>query len=247
MPITVPFISRVPESVAILGMGRSIATYVHMIAQAGNVRAVYDQVWAINAAAAPLRADLIFHMDDIEIQERRAANGANPHIAGLLATLAGDEGPLVVTSRWHKNYPRTRAYPLQDVLREVRYAYFNSTAAYALALAIAIGVKRIGLFGCDFSYPNAHRAETGRGCVEFWIGMAMARGVAIQVAGDSTLLDACVPERERFYGYDTVDVAVSQGPDGPTVTLTPREEKDIPSAEEIERRYRGVVSSAGGR
>jgi hypothetical protein len=247
MPITVPFISEVPESVAILGMGRSIATYVLMIGAAGNARSVHDQVWAINAAAASLRSDLIFHMDDIAIQERRAAGGANPHIAGLLATISGDGGPLVVTSRFHQRYPRARVYPLQEVLREVHYAYFNSTAAYALALAVAIGVKRVGLYGCDFSYPDAHRAEKGRGCLEFWIGMAMARGIVIQVPGDSTLMDSCVPERERMYGYDAVDVSIAQSPEGPVVSMTMRDEKDIPSAEEIERRYRGVVSSAGGR
>jgi hypothetical protein len=51
-------------------------------------------------------------------------------------------------------------------------AYFNSTAAYAVAYAIHMGVKKISVFGMDFTYPNAHDAEKGRACVEFWLGIA---------------------------------------------------------------------------
>jgi hypothetical protein len=45
------------------------------------------------------------------------------------------------------------------------------------------------LFGCDFSYPNLHLAESGRACVEFWMGQASARGVQFAIAGHSTLMD----------------------------------------------------------
>lgn len=240
-------LGEAPKSVAILGMGLSIGTYVHLIAQHGSRRSVYDQVWAINAVAAALCADLIFHMDDIRLQERRAGEGRNAHIAGLLTTLSGEDGPPILTSVVHPQYPRCRSYPLEDVLRVVRYPYFNSTAAYAVAFAIALGVERIGLYGCDFSYPNAHRAESGRGCVEFWIGMAMARGIAIQVPNDTTLLDAKVSDRERFYGYDYMDVSIVHDDDGmPSVRMSPRALDAVPDHREIETRYRGPTGRGPG-
>jgi hypothetical protein len=49
------------------------------------------------------------------------------------------------------------------VINSCGIAYFNNTAAYAVAYAVHIGVKKITLFGCDYTYPNAHDAEKGRG------------------------------------------------------------------------------------
>jgi hypothetical protein len=45
-------------------------------------------------------------------------------------------------------------------------------------------VKKISLFGMDFTYPNAHDAEKGRACVEFWLGIAAARGIELAHAED---------------------------------------------------------------
>jgi hypothetical protein len=70
-----------------------------------------------------------------------------------------------------------------------------------VALAIQMGVKKIGLYGCDFHYPDLHMAESGRACVEFLIGNAGAKGINIVVANDSTLLDASLPLMKRLYGY----------------------------------------------
>ena len=114
--------------------------------------------------------------------------------------------------------------------------YFNSTAAYAVAYAVHIGVKRISLFGIDYTMPNAHSAEKGRACVEFWLGIAAARGIEITVPETSSLLDACAPDRDRLYGYDCVDVRLLDQADGSVeVAFTDREA--IPSADEVEAAY----------
>jgi hypothetical protein len=131
--------------------------------------------------------------------------------------------------------PGAIEFPLQDVINSIGAQYFNSTVAYAVAYAMHLGVKKISLYGADFSYPDGHKAESGRGCVEFLLGMAAARGVYIEVAADSTLLDSNVAEDQRFYGYDAELIKVEPGENGAVVTKTPRD--NLPSAEEVETRY----------
>jgi len=113
--------------------------------------------------------------------------------------------------------------------------YFNSTAAYAVALAIAIGVKRITLFGFDFTYPNAHHAEQGRACVEFLLGIAKARGIEIGLPDSTSLMDGCTTREARFYGYDGLAIAFEHDEAGAVrLTFSPRA---LPNAEAIEARY----------
>lgn len=140
----------------------------------------------------------------------------------------------MVTSIPHPDYPGTVAFPLEEVLNEFPNAYFNSTAAYAVAEAIHAGATTLSLWGCDFTYPNAHDAEKGRACVEFWLGMAAERGIKILVPKSTTLLDALHTQAERFYGFDCVEMEITREGSKIKVGMT---EKDAPTAAEIEHRY----------
>ena len=152
----------------------------------------------------------------------------------MLDWLRTHPGP-VYTSVVRDGYPGSVAFPLEEVINSLGYAYFNNTAAYAAALAIHLGATKISFFGCDYTYPNAHDAEKGRGCLEFWLGYAAARGIKLGVAQESSLMDAIEPAERRTYGYDAVTVDIQQQPDGlARVVFTPR---DLPTAEEIEARY----------
>lgn len=200
----------------------------------GNRRWFADEVWAINSLGDVLACDRVFHMDDVRIQEIRAARRPRSNIAAMLEWLKRHPGP-VYTSRPHDDYPNLVAFPLEDVINNLGFAYFNGTAAYAAAFAIHIGVKHISFFGCDFTYPNAHQSESGRGCLEYWIGYARAKGIQISISDKSSLLDSCAP-MELLYGYDTLALTISEADDGRvTVSMKPREQ--LPSAEEIEARY----------
>ena len=106
---------------------------------------------------------------------------------------------------------------------------------YAVAYAIWLGVKKITLFGCDFTYPNAHDAEKGRACVEFWLGIATERGIEISVPKTTSLLDAMYTQAARFYGYDCVELCFERSNDGIKVKMT--EKTELPGADEIEEWY----------
>jgi SAM-dependent methyltransferase len=227
---------EVPEHVVILGLGPSLECYVDVVKRLGARRRFADEVWGINAVGDVVHCDRIFHMDDVRVQEIRAKAKPQSNIAAMLEWMREHPGP-IYTSRAHHDYPGLVEYPLQDVINSCGIAYFNSTAAYAVAYAVHIGVKKITVFGCDYTMANAHHAEKGRGCLEFHLGIAKARGIVIGLPDSTSLMDSAAPFEERVYGYDTVRLEMSEDSAGHvTVTATPRER--IVTAEEIEERYR---------
>lgn len=226
---------KAPERVAILGLGPSLEAYVDVVKRLGARDQLVDEVWGINAVGDVIQCDRVFHMDDVRVQEARAAARPDSNIAAMLRWLRTHPGP-IYTSIPHPQYPGTVAFPLEEVINDLGgVAYFNSTAAYAVAYAVHIGVKSLYLFGCDFTYPNAHQAEKGRACVEYYLGIGKARGMTIGLPSGTSLMDGCATSDERVYGYDGVEIAFEDRPDGGRrVVMTP---KPLPSAEEIEARY----------
>ncbi len=156
------------------------------------------------------------------------------NIAAMLGWMRNHSGP-IYTSRAHPDYPGLVEFPLADVIDSCGQAYFNNTAAYAIALAVHIGVKRISMFGCDYTYPNAHDAERGRACAEFHLGIAHARGIKLAMPAVSSLMDSLYREQDRLYGYDSEDLTLSSV-DG-RVQIARAERAQLPSADEIEARY----------
>lgn len=223
------------KHICILGLGPSLEQYVDLVKRLGGRSAFCDEVWAINALGNVLDCDLIFHMDDIRVQLNRAAAAPSSNIAALTKWLKTSKVP-VVTSRKHEDYPALVEFPLEDVLNNLQHDYFNSTAAYAVAFAIHIGATKISMFGMDFTYPNSHQAEKGRACVEFWLGMAKARGIKLSMPKTTTLMDALSERKDRLYGYDTVEVVFDVQADG-KLKLVFKPLDEIPTADEIEARY----------
>lgn len=233
--VAVPKRKPAPKSVAIIGLGPSKHEYASIVCGVGNRREAFEETWVINAAGDCYDCDLVFHMDDVRIQEIRAAARPESNIARMLKWLKTTSKP-VMTSRAHPDYPTLRELPLEELINDLTFEYFNNTAAWALAYAIHIGVEKVGVFGCDYTYPNSADAEKGRGCLEFWLGYGAARGVKISLATSTTLMDACLTREERLYGYDTRRVSFAKGADGRT-TVEFTEVETLPSAEEIEWRY----------
>jgi len=226
--------------VAIVGLGPSSAQYVDFCKRLGDRHAYCDQTWVINAFGAVLEHDLVFHMDDVRVQRIRAAADPSSNIAMMLRWLEKHPGP-VLTSFAHPDFPGLVPFPLEEVVNEFPNAYFNSTAAYAVAYAIHKRVDKLSLFGIDFTYPDAHHAERGRACVEFWLGVATQRGIQLAVPKSTTLLDALQTRAERFYGYDFVDLAFKRD-DADRIHITMTEHGREKTAAEIEAAYDHSIS-----
>lgn len=222
------------KHVSIVGLGPSSAAYVDTVKRLGGRHQYCDETWVINAFGDVLACDRVFHMDDVRVQEIRAEAEPHSNIAAMLRWLKTHPGP-VITSRTNPDYPGLVAFPLEDVVNEFPQGYFNSTAAYAVAYAIHLGAGKISMWGCDFTYPNAHDAEKGRACVEYWLGMAAARGIQLVAPKTTTLLDAINTQAERFYGYDCVDLSIKR--EGDRIVVGYSEKAQLPTAAEIEAGY----------
>lgn len=232
-----PAVHTSERHVAILGLGPSLGYYLSFAKKAGGPKAWADEVWGINQAGLVLACDRMFHMDDMLVQQARAQElGPNSNIYQMVEALKVDPGIPVYTSIVRPGFDYMTPFPLEEVLRKGGYLYFNNSAPYALALARHEGFDKVSIFGCDYTMPNIHSAESGRGCTEFWCGMLAASNIEVALPPITSLLDALVPDRESVYGYDMVDLVVEPDADGlPKVSFVPRDNPPTPA--EIEARY----------
>lgn len=230
-----------PKHIAIVAFGPTSAFYLDAAKKEGNRKRFADFVIGINAMGSVIQCDLVFHMDDIRIQERRAKAEPEGHVAGIVEWLRDYHGR-VMTSRAHPDYPHLEEFPLEDLLNEFGGGYMNGTGAAALAYAIYLKPEEISLWGFDFTYPNAHKNEKGRACVEYWLGRAQERGIGIRLPAKTSLMDSfedSAGDEAKIYGYDTmkVQIAVDEATGRFKVTKTLRDESEWPTAQEVEAAY----------
>jgi hypothetical protein len=126
--------------------------------------------------------------------------------------LARDHSRPVYMVRREPTVPSSVAFPLADVVRGVSGAYFTSTRAYMLALAVYEGFERIVCIGTGERQPERSLRSTRN--VAYWLGVAAGRGIEVvqdwsegalvSYAGDApgllygyrlTLADACDPAK----------------------------------------------------
>lgn len=235
-----PINGKVPERVAIVGLGPSSYSYIQAVDAAGDRKKLFDETWTFNTYSNVIDSDRLFHMDDFKVQERRAEK--NVRVRNMLESLKRYPNP-IYTSFPEKEYPTSVSYPLADIVQTFNNMYFTTTPPYALAYALMLGVKHIMLYGMDYTWPGSAEAEGGRSCMEYWIGRGQAwqgkyaSGVQIGVPPSTTLMGARDSTRENIslYGYDRVKISLKDLGDGHIqLVMTP---KELPSAEEIEARY----------
>lgn len=187
------------KNIAIVALGNSCAEY--MMAKIRSEK--FDETWAINSMSSVIYHDKVFMMDppsrfldtpnagkQTDIMSERLKTKLN---IPIFSCTTDDRCPDVVE------------YPLQEVLQKTGYAYLNNTVAYAIAYAVAQKVGSLHLYGIDFTHNNVAFAEAGRGCCEFWLAIATTKGIKINIAHNSSLLDMNVPEDQKLYGYHRLE------------------------------------------
>ncbi len=181
------------KKVNILAMGSSRTDFEVLQLMEQRPDVLLDaEVWGINYMGAIKKLDRIIHIDPV-----------HPYLGHApvkdMCDNAAKDGIPFYTSWPHPMYLNHVVYPFDLVVRTLGTHYLNGSVAMAVALAIAEGYTDIGLFGADFSYPNAHVSESGRANVEYLMGVAAGRGVRFIVAQSSTLMDAHC--RQQPYGF----------------------------------------------
>lgn len=117
----------------------------------------------------------------------------------------------VIMQRHYDEIPRSEGLDLKGLLQEFNMydpseplyeqsrAYFTSTLAYYLAEAIWEKPEFIRIHRIQ-STPSAGDYQHQKACLDFWCGVAVTRGIALEVSNDSFL---CKPHpwEPRLYGY----------------------------------------------
>jgi hypothetical protein len=87
-------------------------------------------------------------------------------------------------------------YPIDEIKREFGSDYFTAGLSYALALAIYQGADEICIWGCT----GEKEYEYQRPSAEFWMGVAIGRGISVTIETESEFLKT---HDHLMYGYNT--------------------------------------------
>jgi len=213
--------------IAIVGLGGSYADYI----SARVASQEFDEIWGINCIGAIIHVDKTFMMDPVSRFLDSENAGSQTGVARQF--LKTNKKP-IVTCQLDKRVKHLELYPLKEVATELGFCYFNNTVAYAVAYAIWAKVSKICLYGIDYTYKNVSMAESGRACVEFWCAIAVSKGIKIEVAHRSSLLDTNVPDNEKLYGYHRLDDPLVQTVQNGSLLITKQSEFDPPEPVESE-------------
>lgn len=189
------YLNHRPKRVALVCMGPSATDYLtKTLTQEFDHRWV-DEVWAINMAVNPFRADVVFWMDDLVQQEQFKPN--------LFVALRKFGVPVITSTRRPQVLKKSYDYPIDEVARFsipiFGKPYLNNGVAMAIAYALWKGVESMSIYGADFSYPNRDYAESGRACVEAWLTIASIKGMNIELCPNTSLMDSV--KDHGIYGY----------------------------------------------
>lgn len=95
-----------------------------------------------------------------------------------------------------------KRYPFEDVAKTTG-GYWNSSIAYALAMAIHEGAQEIGIWGVDMLGEDEYGYQ--RPNIEYLIGLARGRGIAVHVH-ESSPLCKFAPSGIKFFDHSPVYV-----------------------------------------
>lgn len=224
-----------PQHVIMLLLGETKRQYAD-IQSATHPRIFPDdaEVWTCNAGFRIWRHDLLFVMDDLALESHKWP--------GYGADLAMHDVP-ILTSAVYTGYYDLHLYPFREVCEALGLVgldrYFFNSVPYMLAYAVAIGVKKITLFGADYDHPNNPGREPDRANAEWWLGFARGRGVAVELASDTTLMRAR-EQGKPLYGY-RFDPRISM--DRAIRLEKAEEEEDTADAESVSVAYGAPIPS----
>lgn len=159
------------------------------------------EIWGVNQLYRFIpRADRFFqiHLD----WNDKTKWAANTDVAKWMA-----EAPIPIYMIQHEpSIPNSIPYPVDWVKEQLNLKgdkdipgsdldYFTSTIAFMYALAIAEGFEEIGIYGIDLIIGREFFFE--KACVEFYMGIAHAKGIHLHKPANSALL-----WQSHRYGYE---------------------------------------------
>jgi len=224
------------------------------------------EIWGINSlgvSAEDVKIDRMFILHDILTEVLLQDHS----IIGKLNTM----GVPVYTAGPAPVFENNIQYPVAEVVAHFKVGFFLNTMAYMLAFAIMQKPKLIYLYGVDMRPDSGyewHKEE--RGCIEFWIGVALGNGIKTIVQPEAYLLKRTMvsnwyafnpirttegalqfmqrSNRGKYNNYIIFPCDEDGKPLDDAVLITPKGPRKIGMAEDIEKKnktYKTLHNPAG--
>lgn len=149
------------------------------------------ELWGLPWDAEWARFTRHFEMHDLRLLESEHSKRK----AGYFDRLR-DCPVLYMQQAWE----HAQAYPFDAVARTSGY-YWNSSIAYAMALAIHEGAEEIGVYGVDMKADDEYGYQKPN--MEYLIGLARGKGIKVHIPDDSPLCKFN-PVGVRFYDHTPI-------------------------------------------
>ncbi len=153
----------------------------------------YDQeTWTLNMALFKAkRVDKLFLIDPIETKtdiRRGYYHGFYKEYGKTIPVNVDDFKKKIIDNKIsfvsgyeYKDIPTYEPYPIKEILEMYKVPYFANTISYMIAYALLKKVTLINFWGVN--QAAASEFIMHKGCIEFWIGLAIGLGVGIRING----------------------------------------------------------------
>ena len=195
------------SEIAIIGNGPSMMRCVGNSREFGVITSadpIKCPIWTVNGGWHHWKSELAFAIDDL--RWGRSIMDERGHIDFWNQLFRDSKIPIVTSIAYPDISPTSVAFPLRECLQKIPFRLYHETIHYMLALAIACGVKKIQIHGCD--YTASERYPWERAGTEAWIMAASLKGIEVAISEKSNLLKMQREEPNEieffdpeYYGY----------------------------------------------
>lgn len=187
-------IKKDPTKVILLGSGKG-----NELAPKESSKMIYalnDYVYTEKTGIIP---DKLFIMDVLDEKPMVVAGISN--LQDVVNRINKLKVPLIAPYKYEE-IPLSEEFPLERCVKEFGIPYFSNTISYMIAYALLEGIKEIDIYGINQASSSEYFYE--KAGVEYWLGIAVGRGVKITINGASSEL---LTNKARFgggilYGYN---------------------------------------------
>ena len=139
-----------------------------------------------------------FHMHDLDkfLKDEKTASSTR------LCILRANKNPGMefYSIKEFDSIPHLKEYPLDEIIEHFKLpvAYFTSGPDYMIAYAVYAGATELNYYGLNMSvHEEWYYQKPG---VEFWTGIAMGRGITVNIQYENTSLFKT--RNSEIYGYN---------------------------------------------
>jgi hypothetical protein len=134
--------------------------------------------WGVNDACGHRECDVAFWMD-------RCWEKGTTQDNVIVASVNHTNTPLYSTQEWD-DIPSSVRYPIEELTQHYGNDYWGDSCCYMIALAMYQGFTEISTYGFNYSWGKNYGQE--KPPVEFWLGVALGRGLTLNLYGEHCAL-----------------------------------------------------------